>query len=121
MSAPLHNSYELLARLVAEAAELDQLLAEAAGELEAKHLAEVMEAKRRVTQALFALVPEALKAYPDRRDEILAMLAKLQSSHLRATTALARARDEVGQRLREGGGRQGVVPRPATWVLRRAS
>lgn len=95
--------FQTVAKLVAEALDVDQKINALDETSEAQELHGLIELKRRITHALFAVAPEALRANSSRRDQIFDLLSRFQASHARAENTIARRTRALREQLQQVG------------------
>ena len=91
--------YSAVSRLVEEGQAIDEVISNNLESIEPEQLAQLMELKRRVTRALFTIVSQAMESNPDRREDLLSMLAAFRCSHARAEAALTRGTQTLNGQL----------------------
>ena len=92
--------FAAVAELVGQGLRLDRALEANAANLGPDELAEAMEQKRRITAAIFALLPIALETAPREKQAILDMVSDYDQSHQRTARRLEPAGRPTGRHLR---------------------
>ncbi len=83
--------------LVEQAVRLDADIVQRCSDMSPEELSDVMAQKRRITRALFQIVPEAIASAGPAADEVFELMQTFQHSHLRAEKAL----EDATRRLRD--------------------
>jgi hypothetical protein len=92
--------FAAVTELVGQGLRLDRALTTSHSALGPDELADAMEQKRRITAALFALLPAALDTASQDREAILDMVSEYDASHLRVASLLEPTNRAVGRHLR---------------------
>lgn len=89
--------FAAVAELVGQGLRLDAALTASGSTLGPDQMADALEQKRRITAALFAVLPAALETCPTDKPALLNMVREYDQSHLRVT-ALLEPRDRPATR-----------------------
>ncbi len=104
--------FAAVAELVEQGLGLDEAIEASGSDFGPDELAEAMETKRRITAAIFALLPATLDAAPGKKPAILEMIHQYDQSHQRITSILPAVR-RLRRFWRDGQVLETYLPEPA--------